>query len=273
MILDKGNLSFYGDCTVSLSQHGVTMVVVIPCYNEENRLGIEEYQQIIDQYKDIAILFVNDGSTDKTSHVLKDMVEKNDRVFCLDRQNNKGKAETVREGVLYAFSNLETQTVAFYDADLATPFSDLVKMRDCLLEDEKCMVVGCRFKRLGGAVYRRYIRFFLGRIFATCAANVLHLPVYDTQCGAKVFHRDVVSTMFNESFVSKWLFDIELFARIVIEHGYDMAIDKIVEYPLSAWTDVGGSKLKFKDVVKQPYNLFLINNHYKKKLKVKRYVK
>jgi hypothetical protein len=93
---------------------------------------------------------------------------------------------------------------------MATPLSDMQEMIKQIDIRQLHMITGCRFKRMGGNVDRRFSRFIFGRVFATCAANVLKLPVYDTQCGAKIFERNVAKEIFAMPFVSKWLFDIEL---------------------------------------------------------------
>lgn len=239
------------------------MVVVIPCYNEGNRLQTELYSQIAEEHPNITLCFINDGSTDATLHLLQDLSKDVANIEFLDVQPNKGKAEAVRCGFLYAAASIPSKCIAFYDADMATPFEDLVSMSELLLDQDYFMVTGCRFKRMGGNINRKYFRFLLGRIFATCAAAVLRLPVYDTQCGAKVIKTSIVNKVFGEQFSSKWLFDIELFARIIIHFGYTQATTKIIEYPLSSWTEVGDSKLKPRDILLQPYALLKINNHYK----------
>ena len=245
------------------------LAVVIPCYNEENRLQTELYTQIAKKHPNITLCFINDGSTDATLHLLQDLSKEVPNIEFLDVQPNKGKAEAVRCGFLYVAANIPSKCIAFYDADMATPFEDLVNMSELLLQKDYFMVTGCRFKRMGGNISRKYFRFLLGRIFATCAASVLRLPVYDTQCGAKVLKTSIVSTIFGEKFVSKWLFDIELFARIIIYFGFAPATAKIIEYPLSSWTEVGDSKLRLKDILRQPYALLKINNHYNIKSHVK----
>lgn len=245
-------------------------IVIVPCYNEANRLNGNEFDKFTKTNPDIKFLFVNDGSKDDTVNVLLKMVSANSSFFLLDLKNNVGKGEAVRQGVIHSLDSFDNvDIIAFFDADIATPFSDLKSMIIIIEKGEYYMVTGCRFKRMGGDIERRYSRFFLGRIFATFAANILKLPVYDTQCGAKLFKAEIAKVIFEKPFISKWLFDIELFARIIVNYGYVNAKSKILEFPLTEWKDVRGSKLRVKDILRQPYNLYKIHNFYKIKKLIK----
>ena len=238
-------------------------VICVPCYNESKRLNKEAFLSFVNEHGDTAFLFVNDGSKDDTLDVLHAFANEHENLHVLNLEQNSGKAEAVRQGVLYAVQKLKPKYIGFYDADMATPLSDMQEMIEQIHNQNLHLITGCRFKRMGGNVDRRFSRFIFGRVFATCAANVLKLPVYDTQCGAKLIESSVAEEIFAVPFVSKWLFDIELFARIILKFGYPVALSKIVEYPLSAWQDVRGSKLNLKDIVRQPFDLLKIRNHYK----------
>ena len=246
------------------------MVVVIPCYNEEKRLDVSAFLRYANEYQNLFLLFVNDGSSDGTSSILSKMKEENNSINVLELSKNVGKAEAVRQGFLFVEKQYaDVSFIAFYDADLATPFTDLVAMLHIASLNDYYLVTGSRIKRMGGNIERKYSRFLLGRIFATFAARVLRLPIYDTQCGAKIFKNEIAKNIFSEGFISKWLFDIELFARIIIQYGFATSLEKIVEYPLTGWKEVQGSKLKLKDIIRQPLNLIKINSHYKLKKHVK----
>ena len=94
---------------------------------------------------------------------------------------------------------------------------------------------------------------------------MLKLPVYDTQCGSKLFRREVVEAIFQEQFITRWLFDVELLARYKQRYGVEQAIQKIYEYPLFQWEDVDGSQLKRRDFFQAPLELMKIRKRYKNK--------
>jgi dolichyl-phosphate beta-glucosyltransferase len=104
---------------------------------------------------------------------------------------------------------------------------------------------------LGRKIERRRIRHYLGRLFATVASTILQLPVYDTQCGAKLLRvTPRIRRLFAAPFTSRWVFDVEMIARYIQQVGSaGAAANHIYEFPLHTWTDVAGSKLKAIDFV------------------------
>src|SRR5574344_1376706 len=146
----------------------IETVIVIPAYNEEKRLQTEAYLTLASMNVNTLFLFVNDGSQDQTDKVLETLHSRSENCAYLNLPKNVGKAEAVRQGVLYAIAKYNTLTaVAFYDADMATPYDDMVEMNDKLSKSHFLMISGCRFRRLGGHVERKFYRFMMGRVFAT----------------------------------------------------------------------------------------------------------
>lgn len=237
-------------------------VVVVPCYNESKRLHQAEFLAFVEAHEDIDFLFANDGSRDNTLEVLEALSQKHEQLHVLNIQPNGGKAEAVRKGMLYAAEELKPQYIAFWDADLATPLYEIPHFVEWA-DKGYDVVTGLRLMRLGAEVRRDKMRHYLGRCFATCASMMLNLPVYDTQCGAKLFGVEVVNRIFQESFTSKWLFDVELLARYKKTYGKDKATNKIYEYPLFHWIDVAGSTLKKRDFLVAPIELLKIYRRYK----------
>lgn len=237
-------------------------IVVVPCYNEAKRLHQDDFLHYVEQNEDVAFLFANDGSRDNTLEVLQSLTARHERLLLFDIQPNGGKAEAVRRGMLYAVEHFDAQYVAFWDADLATPLNEIEPMV-AWADKGYDVVMGLRLMRLGAKVRRKPLRHYLGRCFATVASMMLDLPVYDTQCGAKLFRREVVETIFQEQFITRWLFDVELLARYKQRYGTENAKEKIYEFPLFQWQDVDGSQLKSRDFFKAPVELMKIRRKYK----------
>jgi len=93
----------------------------------------------------------------------------------------------------------------------------------------------------------------------------LDIKVYDTQCGCKVFTREISIRLFKNEFISKWLFDVELFFRMIILFGKERAIQKMYEVPLKSWIEKGNSKVKPSYFFKLWLDLYEIRKKYKKK--------
>ncbi len=248
-------------------------VVVVPCYNEAARLDTGAFKQFVAQGHPQRFLFVNDGSTDDTAAVLDTLCRWNPRRFdVLHLPRNVGKAEAVRQGVVRALEGSmredprdkdSVDSVGFWDADLATPLEAIPRFCELLEHNPRLqMVIGARVKLLGRTIQRKILRHYLGRIFATAASIVLRLPVYDTQCGAKLFRvgRET-RAIFAQPFQTNWIFDVELLARFIRRRDAadaETVKHAIYELPLDQWRDVAGSKVKARDFFKSFFELVRI---------------
>ncbi len=244
-------------------------VIVVPCYNESKRLNGDAFARFVEKNEGVTFLFVNDGSADNTLEVLRALSQRNARLQVLDIEQNGGKAEAVRQGMLHAAGNTNCQYIGFWDADLATPLSEIPRFIGIAANHGYNAVTGLRLLRLGARVRRKKLRHYLGRCFATAASVMLGLPVYDTQCGAKLYSKDVVPALFGERFITRWLFDVEILARYIVAYGRNAATNNIYEHPVFAWEDVAGSRLKFHDFFKAPMEMLKIKRKYLKKKNIK----
>jgi dolichyl-phosphate beta-glucosyltransferase len=228
------------------------LTLVVPCYNEAERIRSEPYHHALAEYPALHLLFVNDGSRDDTLSVLHALAETAPaRISILDVQPNQGKAEAVRRGLLEALTR-GTPLVGFWDADLATPFSELRDFLEVMrTRPDTEVVMGSRVKLLGRRIERKTSRHYIGRVLATGAATVLGLSVYDTQCGAKVFRATpTIREVFVRPFITRWIFDVEMLARYLDGGGpaeLDARAARIYELPLRNWVDEPGSKVRTKD--------------------------
>jgi glycosyltransferase involved in cell wall biosynthesis len=217
-----------------------------------------EFLSFLEKYPEYTLLFVNDGSTDNTLNILEDLKIQNDvGIQVLNNTENQGKANSVRNGMFHALIHCKSTYLAFLDADLATPLNEIIQMVSVLNENEKFDVsFGSRIRRLGANIQRSGIRHYLGRIFVTYTNLMLKINVYDSQCGAKVFRNFTITPIFETPFISNWFFDIEVILRT--------DKNRIIEIPVSMWTEIKDSKLKMRDFVKAPFEILKIRKQYTK---------
>lgn len=231
--------------------------LVLPAFNEEHRLSPLSFKQHLDSHPSTEFLFVNDGSTDGTLLILESLREQSTSIDVLDLQQNVGKAEATRQGLLRALTKSQDgDFVGFWDSDLATPLSEIDKFMGIFEEQPAVdMVFGARVALLGRHIERRAERHYIGRVHATLASALLRMPIYDTQCGAKIFraNRELRLALSSSRFVAGWIFDVELLARLqIIGHNLNSPPlqERIYELPLTRWVDISGSKVRWTDKAK-----------------------
>jgi len=227
-------------------------VLVVPCFNEEKRLDPSAFAELA-RTEDLTLLFVDDGSKDGTLQVLRGLEARlPGKVVVLAIGKNGGKGEAVRRGMLDGI-RLGAGVVGYGDADLATPPGELLRLRDTVRASGPSVVVGSRVLLVGTQIERKLFRHLLGRVFATFAANILQMPFYDTQCGAKFF-RDTpaLRVALAQPFTSRWAFDIELLGRLRIGTAEipGLPLADFREVPLERWIDIPDSKVRMAAMAK-----------------------
>lgn len=230
-----------------------TIAMIIPCYNEVDRLSVDEVLELVEQTS-MRVLLVDDGSTDGTRELHDNLVARDSRISALALPENRGKAEAVRIGMLHAIGE-GVSMVGYADADFATPASELIRLSGLAKDLE--VTLGARVALLGVDIQRSVVRHLLGRVFATCASFALDLPVYDTQCGAKFFRvTSQLCRALERPFSSRWAFDVELLGRLLDE---GVLATSIHEIPLQTWHDKKGSKLQPFAMVKSGLDVLRIS--------------
>lgn len=238
--------------------------IVIPCYNEAERLRKAEFTEFLRQTAEIDLCFVNDGSKDYSEEALRSLVATMpERMELVSYPDNQGKAEAVRRGMLHAAGLKRYDAIAFADADLATPLEEIKRIIGIFMQEKSVvMVMGSRIERMGIVIQRKLYRHFTGRMFAGVVSLLFRLNAYDTQCGAKVFAPAIIEEAFGERFLSHWLFDIEILLRLRNRHpDYNRIIHEI---PLDIWVEQGNSKIRFSHLLKMPAQLIRIYSRYRK---------
>jgi dolichyl-phosphate beta-glucosyltransferase len=239
--------------------------VTIPCYNEADRLKCDAFVDFVREHREVMFIFVDDGSTDETLQLLKSMsLSEASNIRFITFKTNCGKGEAVRQGTLTAIA-YGAKYVGYWDADLATPLKAILEfLAELKKNSHLLLVMGARVQLLGRRILRNRYRHYLGRVFATVTSVVLGMPVYDTQCGAKLFVvTESVALAFRDPFISRWVFDVEILARLLCT-GKVNPQAAVCEYPLLEWHDVKGSKVKPKDFLIALWDLGRIHLAYKR---------
>jgi dolichyl-phosphate beta-glucosyltransferase len=226
--------------------------IVIPCYNEASRLQASTFLNFADSHPDIYFFLVNDGSTDTTRDLLVQMRRLNDRQFnFLSRDENRGKGASVREGILESLNWQQFEFVGYFDADLATPLIEIDwLLHHLMVEPLPRMAFGSRKKTEDNIIERNTLRHILGRLYAAFVTSSLGLKVHDTQCGAKIFRASLARKVFQQPFIDRWLFDLEVFCRMKkLKDGNSVLFKEVV---LRQWTEMGDSRIRIIDFLSLP---------------------
>lgn len=232
-------------------QNEIYISIIIPAYNEEKRLSrtlekVDEYLK--KQSFSYEIIVVSDGSKDKTSQVVKDLIPRIQNLRLIDNKENHGKGYVVRQGMLDAKGEYRL----FTDADNSTSIDQIEKM---LPEFEKGFKVVIGSRDIKGAVIatpQSWIRRRLGDIFNLIVQVISGLwGIWDTQCGFKGFTSKAAEDIFQKCKIDRWAFDVEILV-ISKKLGY-----KIKEIPVT-WVNDPESKVKLKGMIKMLFEVFQI---------------
>jgi len=225
------------------------LAVVLPCFDESERLPEERLLAFASAAPDVGLVLVDDGSRDGTLQRLEALAARRpDAIRVVALSSNRGKGEAVRAGLLSALEH-GAECVGYWDADLAAPLEEVERFAAVLdARPEIQLVFGSRVALLGRSIRRSGLRHYAGRVFATLVAETLRVPVYDTQCGAKLLRATpMLREVLAEPFFTRWLFDVELLARWIERHGAEgraRVAEQVYELPLDRWHDVPGSKVR-----------------------------
>jgi glycosyltransferase involved in cell wall biosynthesis len=186
--------------------------IVIPVYNEENRIT-QSLDRILDyciQSKwDFEIIFVEDGSTDRTADIIRQVALKESRVKLVSVTTHLGKGGSIKAAVLSCASK---EIVAYMDIDLSADPSELSTLISHI--DDHDIVIGSRILRGHLPRVKRPIhRSFLSLAYSLFFRLLFRIPIYDPQCGFKIFRSKVVFPLFNEIGTNGFAFDSEVIVK------------------------------------------------------------
>ncbi|EFN51845.1 hypothetical protein CHLNCDRAFT_27604 [Chlorella variabilis] len=269
-------------CPSIFSEPTKDLTVVIPAYNEEDRLPatLQETLSYLQRRRDrqgpyftYEVIIVDDGSRDGTVQVAADFARKHgfDAVRVLRLPQNRGKGYAVKSGMLCS----RGQRLLMMDADGATKVSDLECLEAKLAEISserasalagktgtkyRCtglgLVLGSRAHIQDSATAKRSaLRNFLMHGFHVLVMMVVGNQIRDTQCGFKLFTRSAAQQLYSNQRLQRWCFDVEL-----------VYLAQRLKVPMAEvqvnWTEIPGSKIRLTSMVHMALELAMIKMGY-----------
>lgn len=221
---------------------GIKIYVVVPCFNEEFRLNLDYWNELIRKLN-FNWIFVNDGSTDQT----KEKLDQINGIKILELPYNSGKAEAIRAGINYAieYEEKDDLVICYLDSDSAFEIKDIERIFNVFIDksekNETESVWASRVALAGRGIFRSTTRHHLSRIIITLIGFSDKKLPYDPQTGFKIFYLNPkVKQIFSERFRTRWFFDIEIIRRWERTNGSGL---KIWEEPVDYWCEMTGSKI------------------------------
>ena len=186
--------------------------IVIPCYNEEERLPrtIEQIERYLaDKEIKYELILVDDGSSDGTRLVQDAAAERNPSVRVEALPRNRGKGRALAEGVAAA----KGAEILVTDADLSTPIEELEKLRAELHKGAGVAIASRAVKGSRVEISQPLYRVLMGKVFNMLVQAVLLPGIWDTQCGFKLFRADVAHEVFAQLTTDGFGYDPEVLYR------------------------------------------------------------
>ena len=225
--------------------------IIIPAYNEENRLPktlTEVDKYLKKQTYEYEIIVVSDGSKDNTAKVVRNLQSQIKNLRLIDNKENHGKGFVVRQGIMEAKGDYRL----FTDADNSTSVDQVEKLLPFFKQGYD-IVIGSR--DIKGAVLdppQPFHRRLVGNIFNLMVQIIVGLwGIWDTQCGFKVLSVKAASDIMPRCRIDKFAFDPE-----ILKVGKKLDY-KIKEVPIR-WVNDLESRVKLKSMVKMGFDLLKI---------------
>lgn len=225
--------------------------VVIPAYNEEKKISkdIEEaYKYFSENNINGEVIVVDDGSKDQTFNIANGFSNKYPSLKVINYGRNKGKGYAIKTGILQATG----EYILFADSGLCVPFKfadyglDLLKKGNDIAigsrkTNAKIIISQPLYRKLGSKLFHIFIKIF----------KIIPEGIEDTQCGFKLFKKDVAHNIFRRIFTEKFMWDIEMLRRASKEKY------KIAAFPVE-WSN--DADTKFHPYIGSIENLLQIIN-------------
>ncbi|MEM0504153.1 MAG: glycosyltransferase family 2 protein, partial [Archaeoglobaceae archaeon] len=214
--------------------------IVLPAYNEAKRLrdAVKRVEdQLIALGYDYEIVIAEDGSTDGTNEIAKEIAERNPKIKHLHSDERLGRGRAL----MNAFRICEGEIVVYMDVDLSTDLRHLNELISAIA-DGYDVATGSRLMKESKAK-RPLKRDVASRVYNLLVRILLRSKIHDHQCGFKAFRRSSILKISELVKDTHWFWDTEVLV-LAQRLGF-----KVKEIPVH-WEHGGETKVRFKkDVV------------------------
>ena len=235
-----------------------SLSIVFPLYNEAQRLfytikDIERFskKKII---KNIEYIFVDDGSTDNSTQILKKFFKKKkfSKFRLIKIKKNLGKGNALKKGISLA----KNEWILTLDTDISV---SLLQLNDWIkkkyIKKNVFIYFGSRTLKSSKIEFKIH-RHILGFVFTFLLKILFQVNIKDTQCGFKLYKNKTAKLLFKKVKDKGYVHDVEV---VLLSKKYNFTIK---ELPV-AWTHRDDSKLNLlTDTFKMFYNLIKIRKNF-----------
>jgi glycosyltransferase involved in cell wall biosynthesis len=252
-----------------MKKDNLSLSIVIPAYNEEKRIGatLKAYSKYFNNIKNklafpYEILVVINNTSDRTEEIVKSYSIKNKNIKYLNLVKG-GKGYAIVQGFKYALKR-NFSLISFVDADMSTSPQALYDLAINLKDYDG--IIGNRWASTSVIAQKQSrMRQLASRVFNFLVKSLFFMNYQDTQCGAKIFKKQVIAKIVDKIYITQWAFDVNLLYLCKVNNF------KIREYP-TTWEDKGDSKVKvIKTSLKMLFGILrlrIINSPFSKIIKL-----
>ena len=242
-----------------------SLSIIFPVFNEESRINnslnkINKFIKV-SKLKYIEIIFIDDGSTDRTFSIIKNFTSeiknnKKIRVLLIKNYRNFGKGHSLKKGILHS----RAEWILTLDIDLSVNINHYQKWFLNRSSQKNYLIYFGSRNHPNSKVQKNFSRYLLGQFFRFIIYFLFKIKFYDTQCGYKLYKNIIAKKIFSKLKDERFAHDVEIiliasFMKILIK-----------EMPVN-WVHKKNSKVNiFRDVFIMFWDLLMIKKRFLNKI-------